>query len=200
MFDVVTSLFSVLIFSPLILIVLAALFVEHIFRGYPFAPIFYKETRISQGNPFVFYKFNIFNQGVIEKLRRENNFIHTKELEHNGGLIFVGRLLKQVYMDELPQLYNVIRGDMSLIGPRPLNLEVYDSVVRNAVSPVPQTLLKAGITGNFQSYKGKERVTAKEMDEIYLDFYLKASPLNIIWYDLKIMFRTAKVILRARGI
>ncbi len=199
-FDVVVSLFSVLILSPFILAVLVALFIEHILRGYPQAPLFYKEKRISQGKPFVFYKFNIFNQNIIEKLKRENNFIHTKDLEHNGGLVFVGRLLKQVYMDELPQLYNVIQGDMSLIGPRPLNLEVYENVVKNAVSPTPQTILKAGITGNFQSYKGKEKVTAKEMDEIYLNFYLKASPFDIIWYDLKIMFRTIKVILRARGI
>lgn len=128
LFDIVVSGVIVLIMSPFWLLVLLLIFVEHALRGYPFDPLLYKETRISRGKPFTLFKFNIFDQRVVDRIQKSGVFIHTKKLEHAGKTIFIGKILRQIYMDELPQFFNVLRGDMSIVGPRPLNMEVCNSL------------------------------------------------------------------------
>ena len=196
-FDIVIALIITLLTSPFWLLVTAIIFLEHFFRGHPLDPLFYTETRISKGRPFTLYKFNIFDQRVIDTLRKKGVFIHTKKLEHAGKTIFVGKALRQIYMDELPQLWNVLRGEMSLVGPRPLNIEVC-----NSLSPNERVLerIPAGITGLFQSYKGSDGKTSKELDAEYLHNFLTKSGFQLISYDTKIIFRTLKVVLRSKGI
>jgi len=196
-FDILISGIVIIFASPFWILVIVFIFLEHSFRGHPFDPLVYAETRISKGRPFTLYKFNIFDQRVIEILRKENTFIHTKKLEHAGSLIFIGKVLRQVYMDELPQFFNVFRGDMSIVGPRPLNIEVCNSL------PVASRVLEkipAGITGLFQSYKGHGKKTSKELDAEYLDNFVTKSGLGLVWYDAKILARTLAVVLRAKGI
>ena len=198
LFDVFVSLLLFIFTFPLWVFFLIAIFLEHALKGRPFDQLFYRETRISRGKKFSLYKFNIFNQRVIDALRKDNVFIHTKNLENNGNLIFVGKILRQIYLDELPQLFNVIIGDMSLVGPRPLNEEVYnkDSSVR-----IPaQAIVPAGITGLFQSYKGKEGKTSVELDAEYVRQFKSRSGLSLVIYDFIIILRTIKVILRAKGV
>ena len=197
-FDVVVSLIILVLTLPLWMFLLIIIFLEHILRGHPFDPLFYREIRISRGKKFFLYKFNIFDQRVIDTLRKNGIFIHTKNLEYEDKLILIGKVLRQIYLDELPQLFNVIRGDMSLVGPRPLNEEVYNSIISTRVPA--QALLLAGITGLFQSYKGKDGKTSAELDKEYIRQFLLRSGPSLVLYDLTIIFRTVKVILRARGI
>lgn len=198
LFDIVVSVFLLIVASPLWVFFLAAIFFEHSLYGHPRDPLFYREVRISRGKKFLLYKLNIFDQRVIDAFRKNNIFIHTKNLEHEGKLILTGRVLRQVYLDELPQLFNVLRGDMSLVGPRPLNEEVYNNMI--SVQTPPQALLLAGITGLFQSYKGTERKTAAELDAEYIRQYSHRNGFSLIIYDLSILLRTIKVILLAKGI
>jgi len=176
------------------------LFTEHVLRGRIFSPLFYKKDRISQGKIFTLYKFNIFKQEILDDMRNNNEFIHTKDLENNGGLIFIGKILKQIYLDESPQLFSILYGKISLVGPRPLNTEVFEKISEN--EKVARINLKAGITGNFQSFKNCKGKTAKELDLEYYNYFLKNinSPIKIFLFDLKIILRTIKVILRAKGV
>jgi len=119
-FDILFSVCAGVILLPFMVLAVFSLFMEHILRGRLFDPILYKEIRMSAGQPFWLYKFNIFDEALIEKMRAEGKFIHTKDLERNGDILFVGWCLKQIYMDELPQLWCVLRGDMSIVGPRPV--------------------------------------------------------------------------------
>ena len=151
LFDIVVTLLLgpfVVVFTC---IACSALFIEHILYGHPFDAFFYLETRITAGKPFAFYKFNIFRSGVIAGMRTANTFIHTKDLERNGGITFIGWCLKQIYMDELPQLWCVLRGDMSIVGPRPVNTLVYERFMREGYTEKSETC--AGLTGPFQSLK-----------------------------------------------
>jgi len=196
--DVLTSLLLLLLSTPFFLLCFLALFLEHCIRLYPFAPLVYRDRRISSGKSFSMYKFNIFNQRTVDLLKESNTFIHTKSLEHNGDLTYIGYLLKQIYIDELPQLVNVLCGDMSLVGPRPLNLEVFETVRKKRIAT--QTYIRAGITGNFQSQKENRRAKAHELDLEYFEKYKTYSPLQLILLDAKIVFKTIKVVLRAKGI
>lgn len=126
-------------------------FLEHVVRGFPADPLFYKEERISRNTIFTLYKFNIFNQRIIDSLRKQNKFIYTKKLERDGDTIYVGKILRQIYLDELPQLFNVFMGKMSLVGPRPLNKQLY--TIASAIRPHPLAYIAGGMTGNFQSVK-----------------------------------------------
>jgi lipopolysaccharide/colanic/teichoic acid biosynthesis glycosyltransferase len=158
----------------------------------------YTEIRISAGQPFRFCKFNIFRGEVLEQMLQNGAFIHTKELERNGGLTFVGWCLKQVYMDELPQLWCVLRGDMSIVGPRPVNTEVFERFMREGITVKAE--VKAGLTGPFQSLKDDRTASAHLLDRWYIEYVTTHPWYAILWNDMRIIIRTVRVVLKARGL
>lgn len=192
------SAFLLVLLFPVFFCFLLFIFIEHVVRGRPSDPLFYVDVRMSRGAAFSLYKFNIFNQCVVDSMRARGLFIHTKTLEKNGGLIVVGTVLKQIYMDELPQLVNVLRGDMSLVGPRPINKEVFAELAKRMVPP--QALIQGGMTGNFQSYKDTRGRSAEALEEDYLRLYRERSGWALVLTDIKIILRTCKVLARAQGI
>ena len=199
LFDVILSIFLLIIFSPLFILILLAIFIDHILRGKIFAALFYKEIRISQGQPFNFVKFNVFKPSVIAEMKKNNEFIHTKKLEHDHkSLTKVGKVVQKVYLDELPQLFNVIKGNMSMVGPRPVNQENYQRILGQGITT--KTVVKAGLTGNYQSHKGEPGVGQEQLDKEYINFCLNNPFWEIILMDLKIIFRTSRVMFRAKGI
>jgi len=184
--------------APIWIFFLIGIFIEHLLRGYPLDPLFYKEIRISQGKRFFIYKFNIFDQREIDRMRNLGVFIHTKELEHNGRLIFLGNLLRQTYLDELPQLWNVFKGEMSIVGPRPLNEKVYESLKEKEIPVID--VLKGGLAGLVQASKGEGSKSTAELDADYLEQYRVRGSVSIVLYDLRIILRTIRVMLDAKGI
>lgn len=197
-FDVAFILLSLPIAAPFSGIVFSAIFIEHLLRGRPLDPLLYSEIRISAGTPFRLYKFNIFRDEVIERLRREGAFIETKQLEHSGGVTHIGWCLKQIYMDELPQLWCVLRGDMSIVGPRPVNTLSFERFVREGITVKSE--IKAGITGPFQSLKDERTASAHLLDRWYIE-YVRANPwYRILLNDCAILLRTTRVIIKAKGI
>lgn len=199
LFDIVLSLFAIIILLPLFCIILLAILIEHILIGRPFASLFYEEIRISQGEKFILRKFNIFTPGVVEKMRKDHIFIHTKDLEHDEkSITFTGKILRNIYMDELPQLFAILKGDISFVGPRPVNLEVYDKLVDRGI--ITKTVIKTGLTGNYQCHKGEPGKNDQVLDMEYIKFCKNNSQLKIILNDIRIMLLTVKVVFKAEGI
>ncbi len=196
--DVLFSIFTLMILSPFIALVLLSIKTEQILRGRPFDPLFYNEVRIGHGKEFILYKFNIFKYEQVLLLRKKGKTVHTKKLEHNNGILHVGWILKQIYMDELPQLWNVLKGDMSLVGPRPLNKEVYKDLINAGIKDKDR--VPAGITGYYQSFKNTKNANSAQCDKYYADYYSTHSGIDVVLFDLKIIARTMKVILRAKGV
>ncbi|MFM2374864.1 MAG: hypothetical protein RLZZ234_859 [Candidatus Parcubacteria bacterium] len=180
------------------LLTLGALFMERLILGGVGDSYFYTETRMSEGVPFHFYKFNIFKVEVLRSMRKNATFVHTKDLERNGGITKVGWCLKQIYMDELPQLWCVLLGNMSIVGPRPVNIEVYERFMREGYTD--KARVRAGLTGPYQSLKDDSTASAHNLDRWYADFVLSNPWHAIILNDMRIILRTMRVVLKARGL
>lgn len=200
LFDISVSFSLLVLLLPLSTFFLILIFLEHCIRLRPCDPLFYSEVRWSEGKQFALFKFNIFKQDVIDGMRARSEFIHTKTLERNGSLLMVGWVLKQIYLDELPQLWNVLIGDMSIVGPRPVNAEVHAKLASHDMCDKDR--IRAGMTGHYQATHKLERSggSQESLDHYYIEFCAHNSWYRIILLDVHIMFRTLKVLILARGI
>jgi lipopolysaccharide/colanic/teichoic acid biosynthesis glycosyltransferase len=128
-----------------------------------------------------------FRYEDIEQGPEQAPFKLSRDLRITG----VGRFLRKASLDELPQLFNVLKGEMSLVGPRPVpcyEVDLYDDrhYARLAGSP--------GITGMWQVY-GRSRVTFEEMVQMDIDYVKRSS----IWFDIKLLFLTITSVLSFKG-
>jgi exopolysaccharide biosynthesis polyprenyl glycosylphosphotransferase len=160
-------------------------------------PVFYRQVRVGRGGtPFTMWKFRSMIADA-EQHWHELRKLHGMDdglfkLERDPRMTRVGRLLRQLSLDELPQLFNVLSGEMSLVGPRPL-LADEDAQIqgwdRRRLDLVP------GMTGRWQ-IAGSARIPLPEMVKID---YLYAAGWSL-WSDLKILLRTVPFVLTRRGI
>lgn len=194
-FDIIFSIIFLTVFLPLFLIVAIA-----IKRAGP-GNVTYAQTRIGRGGqPFSCYKFRTMVHDADACLLRwqvENpdlyeEYLKTYKLRDDPRITSVGKWLRRTSLDELPQLWNVLRGDMSLVGPRPVVAqeltEYYGPAARLYVQARP------GITGLWQ-VSGRSDTTYERrviLDEWYI--------LNwSFWYDIIILFQTAWIVVSGKG-
>ncbi len=148
------------------------------------APILFRQQRPGlQGKPFILYKFRTMTDARDE----EGNLLPDAE-----RLTDLGRFLRSTSLDELPELWNVLRGEMSLVGPRPLLMRYLD---RYTPEQMRRHEVKPGITG-WAQINGRNALTWEkkfELDVWYVDH------VNF-WLDLKILFLTLLKVLRQEGI
>ncbi|MEK7724267.1 MAG: sugar transferase [Acidobacteriota bacterium] len=195
-FDVVLASFALFILTFPFLII--ALLIKLSSKG----AVFHSDTRIGKdGNPFKFYKFRTMQVNNDDTIHREFVREHIKQISESGGEIKkiindpritkIGKFLRKTSLDELPQLFNVIRGEMSLVGPRPClpyEWEEYDDWHRRRFSVIP------GCTGLWQ-VSGRSAVDFNDMVILDLFYIDNMSPM----FDLKIIFKTIPVMLLGKG-
>ncbi len=198
LFDLIIVVVSAPLALPVTLLAMSAVTVENILRGRSSDPVFYRDIRVSGGVPFTLYKFNIFRGDVIDSLKARGEVVHTKQLEWDGDLTLTGKVLKQIYMDELPQVWCVLRGDMSIVGPRPVNQATYERFLNEGITVKSQ--IHAGLTGPYQSLKDDHSASSHLLDQAYIDFVATEPWYAIIFNDMRILLRTAKVVLKAKGL
>ena len=134
------------------------------------------------------YINNDFSMSEIQAMRKANSMY---KLVNDPRVTKMGRFLRRTSLDELPQFWNVLRGDMSLVGPRPplpYEVEMYKPRHHQRLEALP------GITGLWQ-IKGRSSTTFEEMVALDVDYIQKQS----LWLDLKIMFGTFLVVLSRKG-
>jgi exopolysaccharide biosynthesis polyprenyl glycosylphosphotransferase len=188
-FDFVGATILLLLSSPLLAII--ALLVRSDSRG----PVIYRQTRIGRdGKPFLMWKFRTMVDGadaMKPALQGMNEAIGLFKIADDPRVTRVGKRLRQYSLDELPQLVNVLRGEMSLVGPRPL---VRDDDAQITGLDRRRLYLTPGMTGPWQIL-GSARVPLAEM--IKLD-YLYVTGWSL-WSDVKILLRTVPYVLARRG-
>ena len=184
--DVILSCIACVVISPLLLLLWILIKIEE-----PGAPGIYRQIRVGKdGKPFEMYKFRSM---VRDAEARQQDLLHKNEIQ---GAMFkmkndprvtpIGRIIRRTSLDELPQLFNVIRGEMSLVGPRPpLPREVneYTSYDLQRLTVIP------GCTGLWQ-VSGRNQLGFKEMVELDLQYIRKQS----IRFDLLILLKTVRVL------
>src|SRR5207237_575345 len=105
--------------TPVLLIVLLAVGLDMLLVPRDRGRWFYRERRISRGREFDVLKFRVLKESVLDELARRSDTYARRYEKDEANLTRAGRILKRMYADELPQLFNVLRGDISLVGPRP---------------------------------------------------------------------------------
>ncbi|MCH7511091.1 MAG: sugar transferase [Chloroflexi bacterium] len=199
--DLVTGAALLLASFPLWIII--ALLIKLGSRG----PVFYTQEAIGRGGePFRLYKFRTMRTDADNERHRAYiaTFVDGKSAQDEDGgerkvykmvdddrVTRVGRWLRRLSVDELPQLLNVLRGEMSLVGPRPplpYEFALYDDWARQRLAVQP------GITGLYQVTLRSE-ASFREMVEVDLEYIRRRS----LWLDLGIMARTAPVMLLGKG-
>lgn len=201
--DVVGSLVALVLLSPLIALV--ALLIKLTSPG----PVIFRQDRIGQGGvPFTFYKFRSMRADNDDKVHRDyvaslidGEPVANGQAAGAGGhfklksdprVTAIGRLIRRTSIDEIPQFYNVLRGDMSLVGPRPpvvYEAHRYKSWHRRRVFD-----LKPGLTGIWQ-VEGRSRVSFDDMVRMDLRYLRECS----LTFDLKILLKTVLVVVRCHG-
>lgn len=198
-FDIVMASFLLLLFTPLFLFIIIWIGIEQIFIKDSRGPLFYSEKRVSQGKVFKFYKWRTFKAQAIAEALKNATVIHTAVLQADPeNLTYYGRFLKRIYMDESPQLWNVLRGDMTLVGPRPTNLKNSENFKKSG--DYTREIMVCGLTGPFQSQKGYGARPQSDLDKEYVDFVATNPGWRVVFEDFKIILQTIRVVLEAKGI
>ena len=194
-FDVLIASLLLLMLLPLLLIIALAVKLES--RG----PIFYNSKRAGRGfRIFNFYKFRTMEVNAdkkVEALLHLNQYgpnptgANFFKISNDPRITRVGRFLRNTSLDELPQLFNVLKGDMSLVGNRPLPLYEASTLTTNEF--VERFMAPAGITGLWQIKKrGKAEMSSEERISLDISYARKCSML----YDLWIMASTPRALLQ----
>lgn len=199
LFDLVFATLVILAISPILLLIAVAIKLES--RG----PIVYRSKRVGTGyHVFDFLKFRSMYRDADQRL---NDLAHLNQYSSSdSGPLFtkinndprvtkVGRFIRKTSLDELPQLFNILRGDMSIVGNRPLPLYEAEQLTRDLWAK--RFLAPAGLTGLWQVTKrGKNDMSTEErisLDVAYAD-------KNSFWFDMKIIAKTPFAIIQEENV
>ena len=195
MIDIIGSIFGIIALIPLsVCIYIANLIAKD--KG----PLFYSQKRIGKdGKIFKMYKYRSMVVGADEKLEEYLNenedarkeYKEYKKLKHDPRVTKVGEFIRRTSLDEFPQFINVLKGEMTLVGPRPyLEREIEDmgEFYKYIIS------LKPGVTGLWQ-ISGRSDVTFKDRIDLDMDYYND----NNLLTDIRILWKTALKLVKKEG-
>mgnify|MGYP000557374981 FL=1 len=194
--DIIGSIIGILILIPTALIIYLARKVLKEDKG----PLFYEQLRYGKnGKVFRLYKFRSMCIGADKKLKEylENNdeareeFEKTHKLQNDPRITKIGNFLRKSSLDELPQMINILKGDMSFVGPRPV---VEKEVEEYGTNKDKFLSVRPGLTGYWQ-VNGRSNTTYEERMKMELYYVDNCS----LWLDIKIFFKTFITVFKKEG-
>ena len=177
-FDILLSLIAILLILPFGLIISAAI------KLYDGGPVFFKQERLTRdGKVFRMIKFRSM------KVNAEETTGAMLALKEDDRITPVGRFLRRFHLDELPQVINILKGEMSFVGPRPERKVLHDEIVKEMPEFDYRLKVKAGLTGYAQVYGKYSSYTYDKLkyDLTYIENYS-------LWLDFKLMILTVKIL------
>ena len=190
--DIFASAMALLVLSPFFLIIALIIFVDD-----PHGSPFYHQDRVGKdGRIFRFWKFRsmvVNADQLLEKLQTQNEKDGPVfKMKNDPRITNIGRFIRKTSIDELPQLWNVLKGDMILVGPRPaLPAEVvqYNSYQRTRLSVIP------GLTCYWQVQNHRDQIGFDE----WVDLDVKYIKEQSMWLDIRLILLTVKVVVTGQG-
>ena len=197
--DICIAGLLLVLLAPVFALVIAAMGVDMLCSSRDRGGWLYRERRVSRGREFDLLKFRTLRRDVLERVRLDESHARLHEGDA-ANLTWAGRkLLKPWYLDELPQIWNVLRGDMSLVGPRPWPPSMVASQVAKGLTYRNEFV--AGWTGPAQVEKGVvESSGYAQLDVAYVGGYRSARGWRVLWTDVVILWRTLVVIAKGEGL
>jgi exopolysaccharide biosynthesis polyprenyl glycosylphosphotransferase len=188
--DVALAVFGLIAFSPLFALIALAIRLDSA------GPVFFSQERVGLNKRRLrMHKFRTMVGDAERRLAEVEHLNETRgptfKARHDPRITRVGRLLRRTSLDELPQLWNVLKGDMSLVGPRP---PIPEEVARYERWQRRRLAMKPGLTCLWQ-IRGRNEIDFEEWMKLDLEYIDNWSP----WLDLKILLRTVPVVLSGRG-
>ena len=189
LFDVVLSFIAVVVLSPLLVVV--ALLIKFQSPG----PVIHKRKCVKKDGYYYMYKFRsmVYDAENLDKYltrAQQEEYHRNIKVIHDPRVTKLGRILRKTSIDELPQLFNVLKGDMSLVGVRPLAEEeiyLYGDSLDEMLS------VKPGITGYWQTHGRSNATYDSGKRQEYELYYVRNRSFLM---DIKILFRTAVILMR----
>lgn len=181
--DLVCAIILAVVSSPIMLVTAIVV------KLYDGGPVLYKQVRVTRGNKeFKIMKFRSM------RVDAEKDGVARLASKNDSRITPIGKFIRKVRIDELPQLFNIIKGDMSFIGPRPERPEIIKQYVEEMPEFAYRTKVKAGLAGYAQVY-GKYNTTPYDklkLDLTYIENYS-------LWLDIKLMLLTLKILFSAES-
>ncbi|MEG0979455.1 MAG: sugar transferase [Oscillospiraceae bacterium] len=177
--DIVFSLLALIVLSPFLILIAIAI------KLYDKGPVFFTQERVTvNGKKFKIYKF----RSMIVNAEAEG--ISIPATDNDPRITPIGKFIRKIRFDEFPQLINIIKGDMSIVGPRPERTEHVEEYIKEMPEFKYRTKVKAGLTGYAQVY-GKYNTTAYDklkLDMMYIENYSLRLDFQLIIMTVKVLF------------
>ena len=178
LFDIAASLLAIVVTSPFMLVTALAI------KLYDGGPVLYKQVRLTKNRKeFKILKFRSMRTDA------EKDGIAKLSTKNDDRITPVGRIIRKIRLDELPQLFNILKGDMTIVGPRPERPEIAEQYEKEIPSFDLRLQVKAGLTGYAQIY-GKYNTEPYEKLTMDLMYINRMSPIE----DLRLMLATVKIL------
>jgi lipopolysaccharide/colanic/teichoic acid biosynthesis glycosyltransferase len=198
LFDKVVAFFLLVVAAPILLLLKIAYFIEGTFIPENAGPMLFYYNAVSAGKIIPKYKIRLIKTKYIEPegAKRHDWIAYSAEWNSDSRTI-VGQVAKKFYLDELPQLWSVLIGDMSIVGPRPLSVLHYERDI--AQGNVTRSLLKGGLLGLGHINKGTGEMGNSIYEYEYVDQYLKRSSFGLMRLDVWIVWKGIIIIFKGGG-
>lgn len=177
--DIVISLTGLVLFSPLLAATAAAV------KLYDGGNVLYSQVRLTQGGKrFRIYKFRSM------RMDSEKDGVARLAEKNDDRITPIGKIIRDRHIDELPQLFNILKGDMSVVGPRPERPEIMELYIQELPEFEQRLQVKAGLTGYAQIY-GTYYSTPREKLQMDMEYIGRAS----VSEDFRLLFATSRILL-----
>jgi len=198
-FDRVVAALLLLLALPLLLVAVVLIALDMLFIPRDRGGWLYRERRITRGREFDVLKFRVLRRSALEELAGKPDSYARLYEQDTSNLTWAGAIIKRIYADELPQLFSVLRGELSLVGPRPWPVPMVEKQV--AEGEDYRLRITAGWTGPAQVRKDigkKGQATALDLEYVRLCETLGG--LKLLRYDLSVLRQSIGTMLRGRGL
>jgi lipopolysaccharide/colanic/teichoic acid biosynthesis glycosyltransferase len=197
-FDKLVAAVLLLLSAPVFVLLKLAYLVEGWLIPENAGPMFFYYNAVSAGGIIPKYKMRLIKMKYIEpEGAKRHDWIAFSAEWTPDSRTHVGSFVKKFYLDELPQFYSVLKGDMSIVGPRPLSVLHYER--DKAQGNVTRFLLRGGLLGLGHINKGTAEMGNPVYEYEYVDQYIKRSSFGLLMLDLWVIWRGIKVIVKGGG-